>query len=141
MVATVTALVVGKVGAHRERNAILAPFGTAPMIQPILFKIVFHWAGVFMVRFLENLVDDIFKSLRDGLSYDGKLYALPFYGESSMLMYRKDILGAKGLTMPDHPNYEDLKGIADALTDKSNGVYGITLRGKPGRRSLSISIS
>jgi sorbitol/mannitol transport system substrate-binding protein len=77
-------------------------------------------------------LDDIFKSLRDGLSFDGKLYALPFYGESSMLMYRKDLLEAKGLTMPDQPNYEDLKKIADALTDQSKGVYGITLRGKPG---------
>jgi sorbitol/mannitol transport system substrate-binding protein len=77
-------------------------------------------------------LDDVFKSLRDGLSYEGKLYALPFYGESSMLMYRKDLLEAKGLTMPDQPNYEDLKRIADALTDKSKGVYGITLRGKPG---------
>src|SRR6202048_5339737 len=36
-------------------------------------------------------LDDVFKSLRDGLSYDGKLFALPFYGESSFLMYRKDL--------------------------------------------------
>jgi sorbitol/mannitol transport system substrate-binding protein len=46
-------------------------------------------------------LDDVFKSIRDGLSYEGKLYALPFYGESSMLMYRKDLLEAKGLTMPE----------------------------------------
>ncbi|MBV8969509.1 MAG: extracellular solute-binding protein, partial [Verrucomicrobia bacterium] len=46
-------------------------------------------------------VEDVFKSIRDGLSYQGKLYALPFYGESSMLMYRKDLLEAKGLTMPE----------------------------------------
>jgi sorbitol/mannitol transport system substrate-binding protein len=89
------------------------------------------------LRPMENLpsdfdVEDIFKSLRDGLSYGGKLYALPFYGESSMLMYRKDLLDAKGLKMPDQPKYEDIKKIADALTDKSKGVYGITLRGKPG---------
>jgi len=77
-------------------------------------------------------LEDVFKSLRDGLSYDGKLYALPFYGESSMLMYRKDLLEEKGLKMPDQPKYEDIKKIADALTDKSKGVYGITLRGKPG---------
>ena len=43
-------------------------------------------------------IEDVFKSLRDGLSYDGKLYALPFNGESSMLMYRKDLFEAKGLT-------------------------------------------
>jgi polyol transport system substrate-binding protein len=77
-------------------------------------------------------LEDVFKSLRDGLSYDGKLYALPFYGESSMLMYRKDLLEEKGLKMPEQPKYEDIKKIADALTDKSKGVYGITLRGKPG---------
>jgi len=77
-------------------------------------------------------VEDVFKSLRDGLSYDGKLYALPFYGESSMLMYRKDLFAAKGLTMPEQPTYEDIKKFAAALTDKSAGIYGITLRGKPG---------
>jgi sorbitol/mannitol transport system substrate-binding protein len=45
-------------------------------------------------------LEDVFKSLRDGLSYDGKLYALPLNGESSMMMYRKDLFEAKGLTMP-----------------------------------------
>lgn len=77
-------------------------------------------------------VEDVFKSIRDGLSYDGKLYALPFYGESSMLMYRKDLLEAKGLTMPEQPTYDDIKKFADALTDKEKNIYGITLRGKPG---------
>src|SRR5246127_2633531 len=77
-------------------------------------------------------LEDVFKSIRDGLSYDGKLYALPFYGESSMLMYRKDLLEAKGLTMPEQPTYDDIKKFADALTDKAKGIYGITLRGKPG---------
>jgi sorbitol/mannitol transport system substrate-binding protein len=48
-------------------------------------------------------LDDVFKSLRDGLSYKVKLYALPFYGESSLLMYRKDLFEQKGLTMPDQP--------------------------------------
>ncbi len=86
---------------------------------------------------IENLpadydVDDVFKSLRDGLSNDGKLYALPFYGESSMLMYRKDLFDAKGLKMPDQPTYDDIAKFADALTDKSKGIYGITLRGQPG---------
>jgi sorbitol/mannitol transport system substrate-binding protein len=77
-------------------------------------------------------LDDVFKSLRDGLSYDGKLYALPFYGESSMLMYRKDLFDEKGLKMPDQPKYDEIAKFADALTDKSKGIYGITLRGQPG---------
>ena len=77
-------------------------------------------------------IDDVFKSLRDGLSYEGKLYALPFYGESSMLMYRKDLFDEKGLKMPEQPTYDRYQKFADALTDKSKGIYGITLRGKPG---------
>jgi len=89
------------------------------------------------LRPMENLpadydAEDLFKSLRDGLSSEGKLYALPFYGESSMLMYRKDLFDEKGLKMPDQPKYEDIKKFADALTDKAKGIYGITLRGKPG---------
>src|SRR5215831_20885832 len=77
-------------------------------------------------------LNDVFKGLRDGLSYQGKLYALPFYGESSMLVYRKDLFDAKGLQMPEQPTYDDIKKFADALTDKSKSIYGITLRGKPG---------
>jgi sorbitol/mannitol transport system substrate-binding protein len=77
-------------------------------------------------------IDDVFKGVRDGLSHEGKLYALPFYGESSMLMYRKDLFDEKGLKMPEQPTYDDIKKFADALTDKSKGIYGITLRGKPG---------
>ena len=77
-------------------------------------------------------LEDVFKSIRDGLSYEGKLYAVPFYGESSMLMYRKDLFDEKGLKMPDQPTYDDIKKFAEALTDKSKGIYGITLRGKPG---------
>jgi polyol transport system substrate-binding protein len=77
-------------------------------------------------------IEDVFKSLRDGLSYDGKLYALPFNGESSMLMYRKDLFEAKGLKVPEQATYDDIKKFAEALSDKGKGIYGITLRGKPG---------
>ena len=89
------------------------------------------------LRPFENLpsdydLDDVFKTVRDGLSYEGKLYALPFYGESSMLMYRKDLFDEKGLKMPEQPKYEDIAKFADALTDKAKGQYGITLRGQPG---------
>src|SRR5258708_6287882 len=77
-------------------------------------------------------LNDLFKTVRDGLSYDDKLYALPFNAESSMTFYRKDLFAAKGLKMPDQPTYEQIKGFADKLTDRNNGVYGICLRGKAG---------
>jgi len=77
-------------------------------------------------------LEDVFQTIRSGLSYQGKLYALPFYGESSFLMYRKDLFDQKGLKMPDQPTYEEIAKFAEALTDKGNGVYGIALRGQPG---------
>jgi sorbitol/mannitol transport system substrate-binding protein len=77
-------------------------------------------------------LDDVVKSARDGLSYNGTLYALPFYVESSMTFYRKDLFAAKGLKMPDQPTYEQIEQFADKLTDKANGIYGICLRGKAG---------
>lgn len=77
-------------------------------------------------------LNDVVKTARDGLSYNGSLYALPFYVESSMTYYRKDLFAAKGLTMPDQPTYDQIQQFADKLTDKANGVYGICLRGKAG---------
>ena len=76
--------------------------------------------------------DDLIPAIRSGLSYDGKLYAAPFYGESSMVMYRKDLFEKAGLTMPEKPTWEFIKQAADKVADKANGVYGICLRGKPG---------
>jgi len=77
-------------------------------------------------------LDDVVKTARDGLSYDGQLYGLPFYVESSMTYYRKDLFQAAGLNMPDQPTYEQVNQFADMLTDKAKGQYGICLRGKAG---------
>ena len=77
-------------------------------------------------------VDDILKPVRDGISYEGKLYALPFYAESAMTFYRTDLFQKAGLTMPAAPTYEQIRQFADKITDKSNQIYGICLRGKPG---------
>ncbi|KVP73370.1 ABC transporter substrate-binding protein [Burkholderia ubonensis] len=77
-------------------------------------------------------LNDVVKTARDSLSYNGQLYALPFYVESSMTFYRKDLFAAKGLKMPDQPTYDQIAGFAEKLTDKSKGIYGICLRGKAG---------
>ena len=77
-------------------------------------------------------VDDLLPAIRGGLSVDGKLYAAPFYGESSMVMYRKDLMEKAGLTMPDAPTWEFIGEAARAMTDRDNGINGICLRGKAG---------
>lgn len=74
---------------------------------------------------------DVVKTARDALSYKGQLYALPFYVESSMTYYRKDLFAKLGLNMPERPTYQQIAGFAKTLKEKG-GVYGICLRGKAG---------
>jgi len=77
-------------------------------------------------------VDDLLPAIRAGLSLDGKLYAAPFYGESSMIMYRKDLFEKAGLKMPESPTWDFVADAAKKITDKSTETYGICLRGKAG---------
>jgi sorbitol/mannitol transport system substrate-binding protein len=77
-------------------------------------------------------IDDLLPAIRSGLSKDGKLYAAPFYGESSMVMYRKDLMEKAGLKMPDAPTWDFIADAARKMTDKSAEIYGICLRGKAG---------
>lgn len=77
-------------------------------------------------------IDDLLPAMRNGLSVDGKLYAAPFYGESSMLMYRKDLTDKAGVKFEERPTWQQVKEAAAKIHDPKNGVYGICLRGKPG---------
>ena len=95
------------------------------------------WANQGWLVGLEGLgddydVDDILPAIRGGLSVDGTLYAAPFYGESSMVMYRTDLMEKAGLEMPDAPTWEFIGQAARAMTDKDNEIYGVCLRGKAG---------
>jgi sorbitol/mannitol transport system substrate-binding protein len=77
-------------------------------------------------------VDDLLPAIRSGLSHEGKLYAAPFYAESSMLMYRKDLADKAGVQMPEQPTWAQVKDFAAKAHDPKAGVYGMCLRGKPG---------
>jgi sorbitol/mannitol transport system substrate-binding protein len=86
---------------------------------------------------LDNLgadydVDDLLPAIRSGLTVDGKLYAAPFYGESSMVMYRADLFKKAGLEMPKAPSWSYVAYAARKLTNKDKEIYGICLRGKAG---------
>jgi sorbitol/mannitol transport system substrate-binding protein len=95
------------------------------------------WAKKGWLVPLDNLgsdydVADLLPAIRTGLTVDGKLYAAPFYGESSMLMYRKDLFAKAGLTMPEQPTWDFIKTAAAKITDPATETYGICLRGKAG---------
>ncbi|MGB8816378.1 MAG: sugar ABC transporter substrate-binding protein [Rhizobiaceae bacterium] len=75
---------------------------------------------------------DLLPAIAGGLTVDGKLMAAPFYGESSMVMYRTDLVEATGMKMPDAPTWTEIKAIADKITNKDKEIYGVCLRGKAG---------
>ncbi|MCP9207628.1 ABC transporter substrate-binding protein [Streptomyces cucumeris] len=76
---------------------------------------------------------DILPSMRQSLTADdGHLYAQPFYGESSFLMYRKDVFAEKNLTMPKRPTWQQVADLAAKADGARDGMKGICLRGLPG---------
>ena len=77
-------------------------------------------------------VNDLLPPIRSALTSNGQLYALPFYGESSFMMYNKKIFAADGLTMPANPTWAQIAALAAKLNDPSAGVAGICLRGLTG---------
>jgi sorbitol/mannitol transport system substrate-binding protein len=82
---------------------------------------------------------DLIPAVRGGLSANGKLYASPFYAESSFVMYRKDVLKSKGVTMPARPTWAQIATIARKINSPS--MAGICLRGKPGWGDLGASFT
>jgi len=95
------------------------------------------WSKQGWLKELDNLgetydVDDLLPAIRSGLSVDNKLFAAPFYGESSMVMYRTDLMKKAGLEMPKAPSWDFIRKAAKAMNDKNAGIYGICLRGKAG---------
>ena len=84
-------------------------------------------------------LDDVIPSVRNALSFDGKMYAAPFYAESSFLMYRQDVLKKAGITMPDRPTWDQVAAAARKVN--SPDMAGICLRGKPGWGDLGASFT
>jgi sorbitol/mannitol transport system substrate-binding protein len=83
--------------------------------------------------------NDIIPAVRNALSAQGKMYAAPFYGESSFLMYRKDVLDKAGIKIPEHPTWDQVAAAARKVN--SSKMAGICLRGKPGWGDLGASFT
>ena len=80
-------------------------------------------------------LDDVFPSVREGLSVKGSLYALPFYAESSITYYRTDLFKDAGLTMPERPTWTQIGEFASKLTNKDKEQYGICAAKPVGART------
>jgi sorbitol/mannitol transport system substrate-binding protein len=78
-------------------------------------------------------VDDLVPGVSKALSYNGNIYAVPFYAESSFLMYRKDLLAAAGVApFSSNPTWDEVAAAARKVNNPSKGISGICLRGLPG---------
>jgi sorbitol/mannitol transport system substrate-binding protein len=77
-------------------------------------------------------VNDLIPTVAKALSYNNSLYAVPFYGESSFLMYRKDLFDQAGLKMPAQPTWDQVAQFARKLNNPKKNQAGICLRGLPG---------
>ena len=98
------------------------------------------WAANGWIENLQPLADategydteDFIPTIKDALSYNGDMHSVPFYGESSFVVYREDLFKAAGITMPDHPTWAEIGKIARQLNDPSKDFAGICLRGLAG---------
>lgn len=86
--------------------------------------------------------DDLLEPMVKSLSgEDGKLYALPFYGESSFLMYNKEVMDEKGIEVPERPTWREVADIAGKVDGARSGMKGICLRGLPGWGELGAPLT
>ena len=74
--------------------------------------------------------DDIIKAWRDADSIDGKPYGIPYDGEVTVQVYRKDLYDAKGLKPAD--TYDQLRRQRQGADRPGNRIYGLALRGFSG---------
>ena len=84
-------------------------------------------------------VDDLLDPIRGALSLNGELYGVPFYGESSFVMFNQEIMDAAGIDFPAQPTWEEIAEIAEAVD--TDDVAGICLRGLAGWGDLGASLT
>ena len=82
---------------------------------------------------------DLIPAVRGALSNDGEFYALPFYAESSFIMYNQQIMDDAGITVPDAPTWDQIADIARQVD--TDDVSGICLRGLPGWGDFGASLT
>ena len=75
-------------------------------------------------------LDDIVPSVRNLNSLNGEFYASPFFAESTILIYNREILDAAGIAIPGDPTWDQIADISEQVD--TNDVAGICLSGSGG---------
>jgi multiple sugar transport system substrate-binding protein len=71
---------------------------------------------------------EFFKGPMDAVTYNNRIYAIPWYIDAGVLYYRKDLLKKYGFYPPE--TWEELVKISKAITSKEKDLYGFIWQGK-----------
>jgi multiple sugar transport system substrate-binding protein len=71
---------------------------------------------------------DFFPGPIEAVTYDGRLWAVPWYIDAGVLYFRKDLLEKYGFAPPR--TWDELVGISKAVMEGEPGLYGFIWQGK-----------
>ena len=71
---------------------------------------------------------DFLDSAMEASSYQGRLYAIPYFIHTPIVFYRTDLFEEAGLTVPE--TWEEYRQAAIKLTNVETGVYGTIIEAK-----------
>lgn len=72
--------------------------------------------------------DEFFAGPMDAVTYNGRVYALPWYIDAGILYYRKDLLEKYGFSPPE--TWEELVRQASVIIEAEPDMYGFIWQGK-----------
>lgn len=76
-----------------------------------------------LLKQIQDKYGAIYPSAIQAITFDGKSYAIPFWGEGTALYYRKDLFQKAGISGPPQ-TWDEYRADAIKLTDAANGIYG-----------------
>ncbi|GGJ23108.1 sugar ABC transporter substrate-binding protein [Paenibacillus hunanensis] len=83
----------------------------------------------YMDKYPNLKADNYFEGARTKMTYEGKTVGVPWYIDTRVLFYRKDLLKQVGYNEPPK-TWDELKDAAKKLAARGNGNYGILLDSK-----------
>jgi multiple sugar transport system substrate-binding protein len=72
--------------------------------------------------------EDFFPGPMQAVTYEDKIYAIPWYIDAGLLYYRKDLLHKYGFSPPE--TWQQLAGTAQHIMEREKGIYGFLWQGK-----------
>ena len=86
------------------------------------------WIADLTDKFPKSEQSKFLEAPLNSVTYEGKVYGVPWYTDAGMLYYRKDLLEKSGYSEPPK-TWEELKEMADKVTKDQGTKYGFVFQG------------